>query len=128
MTNGLAIGKKELEPFDISPGDKLLLKTANSELDWQRRAFLAEYAHLTPEAASFLVSKEIALIGIDYLSIGSAEEGSLVHVALLRSNILILEGLLLRDIEPGEYEMICLPLKVAGADGSPARTIIRKTG
>lgn len=128
VTKGLAIGKKELEPFDIYPGDKLFLKTANSELDWQRRAFLTEYAHLTPQAAAYLVSRQVSLIGIDYLSIGDNQSGPEVHRTLLGSNILILEGLLLKDIEPGEYDMVCLPLKVAGADGSPARTIIRKMG
>jgi len=65
-------------------------------------------------------------IGVDYLSVAGEENGSEVHRLLLGNEILIIEGLNLKDAEPGEYEMICLPLKIEGADGAPARVIIRK--
>jgi len=65
-------------------------------------------------------------IGIDYLSLGSKENDTEVHRAVLGTSIVIIEGLMLKDIAAGEYEMICLPLKLKDSDGGPARVIIRK--
>jgi len=68
-------------------------------------------------------------VGIDYLSVGGfAKDGLETHLALLGAGIWIIEGLDLSQIEPGMYELICLPLKIADSDGAPARAILRKTG
>ncbi len=121
-----AILLNEIERYEISKGDRILFKTKNSDHDWTMMPFDENYIFLETDVAKFLRDKGVACIGIDYLSIGGAKNGEEVHKILLGSEITIIEGLNLRGIEPGLYEMICLPLKIKGADGSPARVIIRK--
>ena len=66
-------------------------------------------------------------MGVDYLSVGGFETGGAeTHRILLQAGIWIIEGLILRDVEPGEYELVCLPLKIIGGDGAPARAVLRK--
>ena len=80
-----------------------------------------------PAAADALVERDVKLVGIDYLSIEKFHSGDhAVHKALLSKEIVILEGLDLREIEPDDYELICLPLKYVGGegDGAPARVVI----
>lgn len=120
------ITAESLAPFDIEPGDRILLKTQNSLNEWQKQLFKKDYAYLDESAARFLAGKRIALTGIDYLSIGSFHSGEETHRILLLENILVVEGLLLQDIQAGDYEMICLPLKIKSADGAPARVLLRK--
>ena len=81
---------------------------------------------LNADAAHWIAEKGIRLIGIDYLSIGSIHGGAKIHHILLNAGVIILEGLNLSRVESGEYELICLPLRIAGAEGSPARAILRK--
>jgi arylformamidase len=116
----------EIKKFEIDKGDGVFFKTRNSERDWTMQPFNANYIYLETDAATFLRSKEIKCVGIDYLSIGGEENGKEVHTILLGSEILIIEGLNLHTIQAGTYEMICLPLKLKDSDGSPARVIIRK--
>lgn len=103
--------------------ERILLKTRNSRL-WGRGSFSADFAGLTRGAAEELVRRGVRLVGIDYLSIAPATDPAPTHVALLRANVVILEGLDLRSIDPGEYMLACLPLRVAGADGAPARAVL----
>ncbi|MBK9153232.1 MAG: cyclase family protein [Chloracidobacterium sp.] len=114
---------------DLSGVERVLFKTRNSEF-WSEpeRGFRKDFTYITPETARLLAEKGIVLVGIDYLSIEkSGSPGHPVHVTLLEKEIVILEGLDLRRIEPGDYELICLPLKYegAGGDGAPARTFLR---
>lgn len=106
---------------------RLLFRTDNSHL-WAQgvREFKKDFVALTVEAAEWLAKAGIGLVGIDYLSIQLFEDSSRTHEALLEVGIVILEGLNLHDIEPGSYELICLPLAVCGAEGAPARAVLRK--
>lgn len=116
----------EIEPVNIAAGDKILFRTANSEQDWSHEPFKDDYVYLSTEAAKYLVEKGVSCIGIDYLSLGNKENDPEVHRTVLGAEVVIIEGLMLNNIEPGEYEMICLPIKIKDSDGAPSRVIIRR--
>jgi arylformamidase len=116
-----------IEQQPIQPGERILLKTRNSDTQWWTEPFREDYAQLTVAAARYLAGRSPRLIGIDYLSIGGpGESGSEVHRVLLNAGIWILESLNLCGVEPGAYEIICLPLRIAGIEGSPCRAILRR--
>ena len=120
------IDEAALAALGIPEGtERLLLRTGNSQL-WDLPAFSAEFVGITVDAARALVRRGVRLVGIDYLSIAPADEPAATHVALLSAGIVILEGIDLRSVEPGAYTLLCLPLKVAGADGAPARAILTR--
>jgi arylformamidase len=98
---------------------RVLFKTPNSEL-WARGEFAEEFARLDGDAARLLVERGLRLVGVDYLSVGDED----AHQALLGGGVVPVEGLDLRGIDPGPYELVCLPLRVVGADGAPARAIL----
>jgi arylformamidase len=105
---------------------RLLLKTRNSETLWSQRPFDEQFAHLTPEAADYLVRLDIGLLGVDYLSVdGYHAQGAPVHHRLMDHGTYILEGLCLKDVPVGWYELLCLPLKIHNGDGAPARAVLR---
>lgn len=114
---------------DIVGVTRVLFKTRNSQF-WAtpEDGFRSDFTYLVPETAKLLVQNGVVLVGIDYLSIEkSGSPGHPVHVTLLEKEAVILEGLDLRGIEPGDYDLICMPLKYIGAtgDGSPARVFLR---
>lgn len=117
----------EPDHFDNIEGiERVIFKTKNSAF-WSDTEFHSDFAHLSPAAAEKLVENGAKLVGIDYLSIERFHSGDhAVHKAFLSKEIIILEGLDLRDVEPGDYELICLPLKYKGGegDGAPARTVL----
>ena len=118
------IGRADLESQDLKGKERVLLKTSNSAL-WNRREFANNYVHLSQEGAAYLVEMGVKLVGIDYLSIekyGSTDYGA--HHTLLRAGVIILEGINLGSVEPGRYELLCLPLKVRGGEGAPARALL----
>ena len=122
------ISSRTLKSLDCPDGmNRLLLKTDNSEL-WHRgvETFETNFTALTVDAAEWLAEKEIDLVGIDYLSIQLYGDDNRTHEALLEAGIVILEGLNLHGIAPGEYELICLPLAIHGAEGAPARAVLRQ--
>jgi len=122
-----AIGAEDLATLALSPGTgRLLLRTRNSEL-WAAEIpdFRPDYVALTAEAAHWLVINGIRLIGIDYLSVQRFQDSRLTHQVLLEAGVIILEGLNLADVAPGVYELICLPLRLRGAEGAPARAVLR---
>jgi arylformamidase len=111
---------------DVEGIERVLFKTKNSAF-WNESEFHSDFAHLSPAAADALVSNGVKLVGIDYLSIEKFHSGDhAVHKAFLSKEIIILEGLDLRAVEPGDYELICLPLKYVGGegDGAPARAVL----
>src|SRR3972149_2954108 len=120
------IDRAVLEPLlGDRPIERLLFKTRNSAL-WSSPAFVPAFVGLTADAAELLVEIGVKLVGIDYLSIEAAHgAGAPVHHALLEHDIVIVESLDLSLVGPGEYELICLPLKLEGLDGAPARVILR---
>ncbi|MDQ5817726.1 MAG: cyclase family protein, partial [Actinomycetota bacterium] len=105
-----------------------LLKTRNSILELLSRSEFEEgYVGISREAAEYLVEIGAETVGVDYLSVEPFEDKEFnTHHALLGADLVILEGLLLTDVEPGEYLLVCLPLKLAGSDGSPARAILMR--
>lgn len=94
-----------------------------------RSTFFEDYAGITPEAAQWLVARGVKLIGTDYLSIGPyrGNANREVHLTLLGAAVVIVEGLDLRDVEPGDYSLICLPLNVP-CDGAPCRAVLLPAG
>ena len=111
---------------DVDGFERVLFKTKNSAF-WNDTEFHSDFAHLSPATAEALIAGGAKLVGIDYLSIEKFHSGDhAVHKALLSKEIIILEGLDLRAIEPGDYELICLPLKYVGGegDGAPARAVL----
>jgi len=111
-------------PFDTQ---RLLLRTRNSE-GWQRRdrEFRTDFVALTVDAARWIVARGIRLIGVDYLSVQIFRGDPQTHIALLQAGVVIVEGLNLAEVTPGSYELICLPLKLVGAEGAPARAVLRR--
>ncbi|MFC1833876.1 cyclase family protein [Thermodesulfobacteriota bacterium] len=105
---------------------RLLFRTRNSR--WWASGdfnFHEDFTALTPDAAKWLVEKGLCLVGVDYLSIEKFHGSHAVHRILLSAGLVVLEGLNLCEVEPGEYELICLPMKILGAEGAPARAILR---
>lgn len=102
---------------------RLLFKTPNSGL-WAHDGFSPNFIGLTEDAAALLVERGAVLAGIDYLSIAPPGDPAPTHLVLLRAGIVVLEGLDLRQVRPGPYRLICLPLRLAGADGAPARAVL----
>lgn len=122
-----AIRRAELEPMGIQPGERILFKTRNSARCWTTDDFIEDFVYISHEAAQYLVTRGVRTIGVDYLSIGGYRNDLVeTHVTILGAGIWVIEGLNLSEIEPGNYELVCLPLKLAGADGAPARAALRK--
>jgi arylformamidase len=120
------IDKNVLQEFDFTTDMRVLFKTRNSYL-WGRNEFVQDYVHITVDAAQFLIKEGIKIVGIDYLSVDKFDSQDLpTHVELLTAGTIIIEGLDLREVEPGDYELICMPLKVKGGDGASARVVLRQ--
>ena len=119
-----SIGAAELEATGVGNHKRILLRTRNSAL-LSEREFAKDYTYLAPDGAALLVGLGVELVGIDYLSIEQFHSGHhKTHRTLLDKSVVILEGLDLSDVKPGEYELICLPLRVEGCDGAPARAVL----
>lgn len=115
------IDEAALRAAEIPAGtERLILKTPNSEL-WDRGEFTRDFVRLDGSGAGYVLELGLRLIGIDYLSIGDPD----AHRALLEAGVVALEGLDLREIEPGSYELLCLPIRVVDTDGAPARVVLR---
>jgi arylformamidase len=104
---------------------RLLLKTANSTHP-PSSEFRRDFTAITPEAADWLVQNfELRSLGIDYLSVQPYFASDEVHTILLSAGIGLIEGLDLRGVDPGDYELLCLPLKLVGVEAAPARALLR---
>lgn len=115
---------------DIAGVERILFKSRNSEF-WAtpEDGFRTDFTYITPATAKMLVDNGVVLVGIDYLSIEkSGSPGHPVHITLLEKEVVILEGVDLRKVPGGNYEIICAPLKYDGGngDGAPARTFLRE--
>jgi arylformamidase len=122
-----SIKPEELEFHSIQQGERVLFKTVNSVRGWQTDTFLEDFVYISHEAARYLAAVGVQTVGIDYLSVGGYTQDAVeTHVALLGSGIWIIEGLDLSQVDAGTYELICLPIKITGSDGGPARAILRK--
>jgi arylformamidase len=119
------VERADLEALDLRDDLRVLFKTRMSG-QLRLPAFQEDFVYLTPDAATYLAQAGIKLVGWDYLSVekyGSSDFAA--HHALLTAGVVIVEGLDLSEVEPGEYDLTCLPLRIVGADGSPARVILR---
>jgi arylformamidase len=119
------IQREDLEALDLRDDLRLLLKTRMSG-QMRQPGFQEDYVYLSSDGAAYLAQVGIKLVGIDYLSIeryGTSDYAA--HQALLEAGVIVIEGLDLSEVEPGEYDMTCLPLRIVGADGAPARVILR---
>ncbi len=120
-----AISAADLEGARIPPGTTRLLMRTSNGARWDKPEFQEDFVALGAEGAQWVLDHGIKLVGIDYLSIepfGSTDHP--VHHLLLQAQVIIIEGLDLRQVTPGTYELICLPIKLAGAEGAPARAVL----
>ena len=123
-----SIKPDELEKVPLEPGDALLCKTHNSMSGLATRGvFLDDFVYMSEGASNLCVQKHMSLVGIDYASVDRYDDDSLfAHNILLGNNIMILEGINLKDVPPGRYTLLCLPLKIKGGEASPVRAILIK--
>lgn len=121
------LDRRALQNCDFGGCRRVLFKTDNSRL-WKEPAhvFEPDFVSLTADGAQFLVEQSVDLVGIDYLSIDCFDNAALdAHKILLRRGIIVIENVNLLEVPAGDYELICLPLRLAGADGAPARVVLR---
>jgi len=116
-----------LSTCNLNGAERIVFHTRNSAF-WEQDEFRKDFTHLLPEAAELLVNRGVKAVGTDYLSIEKFHSGHhRTHIALLSRGVVIVEGLNLSQVPEGDYEMICLPLKIAegAGDGAPARVVLR---
>jgi arylformamidase len=115
-----------LEKADIPPRTRrLLFRTRNSNI-WRKgdQHFQEDFVGLSADAADFLVKRGVKLVGVDYLSVAPYNDSRATHEILLKAGVVIVEGLNLSEISQGRYTLYCLPIKLEGSDGAPARAIL----
>jgi len=111
----------------LPPAARVLFKTANSARPWANEPFNKDFVFIARDAAQRLVDLKVQTVGIDYLSVGGYSQDLFeTHEILLGAGIWIIEGLDLSSIDPGLYDLACLPLKIPGSDGAPARAALRR--
>jgi arylformamidase len=120
------VTRADLEAAEVAGAARLLLKTRNSQDGLlERDGFVEDYVAIEREAAEYLVEIEVETVGVDYLSVEPFENKEYnTHHTLLGADVIVIEGLVLAGVEPGEYFLACLPLKLEDSDGSPARAIL----
>ena len=118
------VGAKDLEQHSLGGHTRVLIRTRNSTF-LHEPEFVRDYTYLTPDGAAYLVEQGVELVGVDYLSIEQFHSGHhRTHRTLLEKEVVIVEGLALGEVPPGEYELVCLPLRLEGLDGAPARAVL----
>jgi len=118
------VAADDLSGLDLSGDVRLLIKTRNSQL-WGSPEFHTDFVGVTRSGATHLVEQGIKVLGVDYLSVEPYKTpGAPAHHVLLGAGTIVIEGLNLRDVEPGIYDMYCLPLYIVGSDGAPARVVL----
>lgn len=116
----------DLKKLKIAPRQRVLFKTRNSTRSWAMNEFDKDFVSIRADAAQYLVDQGVVTVGVDYLSIGGFnKDGVETHQIMLGAGIWVIEGLNLAEIKSGYYELICLPLKLEGADGAPCRVVLR---
>lgn len=120
-----AVTASELAGHDLGRGERILLRTRNSARRWWSEPFDPEFVHIEPEAAALIAQAGVRTVGVDYLSVGGMESGARTHHLLLEAGVWIIEGLELTSIAAGDYDLLCLPLRLVGSDGAPARAFLR---
>ena len=115
-----------LQNSEIPPRTRrLLFKTRNSRYwDQGLQEFQTDYVGVAPDAAEYLVNRSVKLVGVDYLSVAPYDDSIPTHQILLQAGVVVVEGLNLTEVSQGRYTLYCLPIKIGGADGAPARAIL----
>jgi arylformamidase len=125
-----AITVEELRPHKLRRSERVLFKTRNSVKSWRlakKSVFDKSFVYIPSETARYLVKCGVRTVGVDYLSVGGwQKDGVECHQILLGAEVWIIEGLDLSRVKPGVYDLVCLPLKIPGADGAPARVILKR--
>lgn len=119
-----AVTLAEVRQNNVGRSDRLLFKTLNSERCWNGPEFVSDFVSIAEDAATYLAELKTLAIGVDYLSVGSPA----AHRTLLGAGVALIEGLNLSEVSAGEYELLCLPLKIRGGDGAPARVLLKPLG
>ncbi|HSP80519.1 MAG TPA: cyclase family protein [Myxococcaceae bacterium] len=115
-----------LAAYEPREGERLLLRTRNSLREWWKRPHDDDFVVLSEAAGRLLRERKVACVGVDYVAHGGFHAGgTLVHEELRKAGVWVIEGLDLSEVEPGPHELVCLPLHVKGAWGSPARALVR---
>ncbi len=115
-----------LQAADIPPRTRrVLFKTRNSDI-WERgeTVFQTDFVGISADGAEYLVDRNVRLVGVDYLSVAPYKASRATHEILLKGGVVVVEGLDLSQVSQGRYTLHCLPLKLAGSDGAPARAIL----
>ena len=122
----ISVTVPELDSCPVEPGQAVLFKTKNSDLPRER--FHENFVYIESDAAQWLVDKGVSLVGIDYISVERYDDMDFpVHLTMLGAGALILEDIDLRSVEPGRYQLTCLPIKTVHADGAPCRAVLWRT-
>ena len=120
----MSVGEAELKRHELKNHKRVLIKTRNSTFN-RGTEFVKDYTYLAPDGAAYLVSLGIQLVGVDYLSVEQFHSGHhQTHRTLLERGVIIVEGLDLSGPPAGPYELRCLPLRLVGLDGAPARAVL----
>jgi len=118
---------KELIPYNLQPGERVLFKTHNSTELHPLTSFAEKFVHIAIDAAELLTAQGVAMIGVDYLSIGGYRGNVVeVHNELLGGGIWCVEGLDLNQVSEGKYEFLCMPIRLVDGDGGLCRAIARR--
>ena len=126
ITDAVSISVEELRLHPIASAERVLFKTRNSST-LSRSGFQEDFVYIEGGAAEYLVSLGVRLVGVDYLSVDRyGDESSPAHHTLLGHGVVILEGADLSMVEAGVYTLVCLPLKVMGAEGAPVRAVLMR--
>lgn len=127
ITSRSGISADDLAGLDLSEDIRVLFRTSNSRL-WGDPTFHPDFVGVTETGARYLVDHGIKVVGVDYLSVEKFKApGAPAHHILLGGGTIVIEGLNLREADPGIYDMVCLPLRIVGSDGAPARVVLRKS-
>jgi arylformamidase len=124
----VSITLKELEPYRVKAGERLLFKTRNSGYAYKTDTWVKDYVYMETDVAAYLAKIKPRLVGIDYTTIGKYGEGSNIaetHETLLKAGVYILEMIDLDGVKPGDYELLCLTLRMERGDAGPCRAILR---
>lgn len=119
------INKDVVSSCSIKPNiTKVLFKTRNSQFWENLDRFRPDFVAISADGAEALVEKGVRLVGVDYLSVAPFDDPTPTHQILLSHQVIALEGINLSNVPAGTYQLICLPIKLAGSDGAPARAVL----
>lgn len=124
----VSIKVTELEPYNIQPGERIVFKTKNSPKAYEKKDDPGRYIYIDTGAARYLADRNVRMVGMDYITIGNNDDPKNLkdtHDILLGNGVYIIEGLDLTGVEAGDYELVCLPLRLHKGDAAPCRAMLR---